>query len=147
LRRCCWQNPKLILVDEPTAGPAPAERNRFLNLPSGIGRNVVVILSTHIARAQFPHVLHIISQGQLLLEGEPQQALDALRGRVWKKVVATDAEREAPEKSLHVISTHLLGGLHEVRVYSESSPGEGFEAADSDLEDVYFFNLTKAERN
>jgi ABC-2 type transport system ATP-binding protein len=149
LRRCCWQNPKLILVDEPTAGPAPAERNRFLNLPSGIGRNVVVILSTHIVEdvRELCSRTAIISQGQLLLEGEPQQALDALRGRVWKKVVATDAEREAPEKSLHVISTHLLGGLHEVRVYSESSPGKEFEAADSDLEDVYFFNLTKAERN
>jgi ABC-2 type transport system ATP-binding protein len=89
----------------------------------------------------------IISQGQLLLEGEPHQALDALQGRVWKKVVATDAEREALEKSLHVISTHLLGGLHEVRVFSESSPGDGFEATDADLEDVYFFNLTNAERN
>jgi len=89
----------------------------------------------------------IISQGQLLQEGEPRQALDALKGCVWKKVVATDAEREALEKSFHVISTHLLGGLHEVRVYSVSSPGDGFEPADSDLEDVYFFNLTKAERN
>jgi ABC-2 type transport system ATP-binding protein len=77
----------------------------------------------------------------------PHQALDALKGRVWQKVVATDAEREALEKSLLVISTHLLGGLHEVRVYSESSPGDGFEATDADLEDVYFFNLTNAERN
>jgi ABC-type multidrug transport system ATPase subunit len=142
-------NPKLIIVDEPTAGLDPAERNRFLNLLSGIGRNVVVILSTHIVEdvRELCSRMAIISQGQLLLEGEPHQALDALKGRVWKKVVATDAEREALEKSLHVISTHLLGGLHEVRVYSESSPGEGFESADADLEDVYFFNLTKAERN
>ncbi len=142
-------NPKLIIVDEPTAGLDPAERNRFLNLLSGIGRNVVVILSTHIVEdvRELCSRMAIISQGQLLLEGEPHQALDALKGRVWKKVVATDAEREALEKSLLVISTHLLGGLHEVRVYSESSPGDGFEATDADLEDVYFFNLTNAERN
>ena len=142
-------NPKLIIVDEPTAGLDPAERNRFLNLLSGIGRNVVVILSTHIVEdvRELCSRMAIISQGQLLQEGEPRQALNALKGCVWKKVVATDAEREALEKSFHVISTHLLGGLHEVRVYSVSSPGDGFEPADSDLEDVYFFNLTKAERN
>jgi ABC-type multidrug transport system ATPase subunit len=121
-------NPKLIVVDEPTTGLDPAERNRFLNLLSGIRRNVVVILATHIVEdvRELCSRMAIISQGQLLLEGERQQALDALRGLVWRKVVATDAEREA---------THLLGGLHEVRVYSESSPGEGFEAADSDLEE------------
>jgi ABC-2 type transport system ATP-binding protein len=142
-------NPKLIIVDEPTAGLDPAERNRFLNLLSGIGRNVVVILSTHIVEdvQELCSRMAIISQGQLLLEGKPSDALGKLRGHVWKKIVATDAERDAIEKTMRVISTHLVGGLHEVRVYSESSPGDGFESADADLEDVYFLNLGAAQKN
>jgi ABC-2 type transport system ATP-binding protein len=142
-------NPKLIIVDEPTAGLDPAERNRFLNLLSGIGRNIVVILSTHIVEdvRELCSRMAVISQGQLLLEGAPSHALEALKGRVWKKIVATDAEREALEKELHVISTHLVGGLHEVRVYADSSPGADFVPAEADLEDVYFFNLSTAERN
>jgi ABC-2 type transport system ATP-binding protein len=142
-------NPKLIIVDEPTAGLDPAERNRFLNLLSGIGRNVVVILSTHIVEdvRELCSRMAIISQGQLLLEGAPNQAIEALKGHVWKKIVATDAEREALEEDLHVISTHLVGGLHEVRVYAAGSPGADFVPAEGDLEDVYFFNLTATERN
>ena len=142
-------NPKLIIVDEPTAGLDPAERNRFLNLLSGIGRNVVVILSTHIVEdvRELCSRMAIISQGQLLLEGKPSETLEKIKGRVWKRIVATDAEREALEKTLNVISTHLLGGLHEVRVYAESSPGEGFVNTEAGLEDVYFLNLGSAERN
>src|SRR5215467_13307168 len=141
-------NPKLVIVDEPTAGLDPAERNRFLNLLSSIGRNVVVILSTHIVEdvRELCSRMAIISQGQLLLEGEPNQTLEALKDRVWKKVVATDAEREALEKSLRVISSHLVGGKHEVRVYSDTSPGQGFAGTDSSLEDVYFLNLANADK-
>jgi ABC-2 type transport system ATP-binding protein len=142
-------NPKLIIVDEPTAGLDPAERNRFLNLLSGIGQNVVVILSTHIVEdvRELCSRMAIISEGQLLLEGVPNQTIEKLQGKIWKKVVATDAEREAIEKSFRVISTHLLGGLHEVRVFAESAPGDGFAPAETDLEDVYFFNLTNAKAN
>jgi ABC-type multidrug transport system ATPase subunit len=142
-------NPKLIIVDEPTAGLDPAERNRFLNLLSGIGRNVVVILSTHIVEdvRELCSRMAIISEGQLLLEGKPADTLEKLRGKVWKKVVSTDEEREAMEKSFKVISTHLVGGLHEVRVYADASPGDGFESAEADLEDVYFLNLGSADRN
>jgi ABC-2 type transport system ATP-binding protein len=142
-------NPKLIIVDEPTAGLDPAERNRFLNLLSGIGQNVVVILSTHIVEdvRELCSRMAIISEGQLLLEGVPNQTIEKLQGKIWKKVVATDGEREAIEKSFRVISTHLLGGLHEVRVYAESAPGDGFAPAETDLEDVYFFNLTNAKAN
>jgi len=142
-------NPKLIIVDEPTAGLDPAERNRFLNLLSGIGRNVVVILSTHIVEdvQELCSRMAIISQGQLLLEGKPSEALEKMRGRVWKKIVATDAERESIEKNMKVISTHLAGGLHEVRVYADASPGEGFENADADLEDVYFLSLGTEQKN
>jgi ABC-2 type transport system ATP-binding protein len=142
-------NPRLIIADEPTAGLDPAERNRFLNLLSGIGRNVVVILSTHIVEdvRELCSRMAIISQGQLLLEGEPNASLANLRERVWKRIVATDAEREELEKTMKVISTHLVGGLHEVRVYSDSSPGPGFVTSEADLEDVYFLNLANAERN
>src|SRR6202041_3043338 len=90
-------NPKLIIVDEPTAGLDPAERNRFLNLLSSIGRNVIVILSTHIVedvRELCPRMA-IISNGQLLVEGSPAEALDSLRGKLWSKVVSTDAELSA----------------------------------------------------
>jgi ABC-type multidrug transport system ATPase subunit len=120
-----------------------------LNLLSGIGRNVVVILSTHIVEdvRELCSRMAIISRGQLLLEGEPHQTLEKLNGRVWRKIVATDGEREALEKSMRVISTHLVGGLHEVRVYSDSSPGQGFVTSEADLEDVYFLNLSNAERN
>src|SRR5579863_3797595 len=128
-------NPKLIIVDEPTAGLDPAERNRFLNLLSSIGRNVVVILSTHIVEdvRELCSKMAIISNGQLLLEGVPASTIDSLKGRIWSKVVATETEREAIEKNFHVISTHLIGGLHEVRVYSEASPGDGFVPAEESL--------------
>ena len=141
-------NPKLIIVDEPTAGLDPAERNRFLNLLSGIGRDVVVILSTHIVEDVRERCsrMAIISQGQLLLEGVPNQTLEKLQGHVWKKVVATDEEREELEKTLKVISTHLVGGQHEVRVYSDTSPGQGFAGTEADLEDVYFLNLAGADK-
>jgi ABC-2 type transport system ATP-binding protein len=142
-------NPKLIIVDEPTAGLDPAERNRFLNLLSSIGSNVTVILSTHIVddvRELCPRMA-IISNGQLLLEGAPTEALNSLHGKIWSKVVATDDELRALETTFKVVSTHLVGGLHEVRVYADSSPGDGFRAVESDLEDVYFLNLTNQAKN
>jgi len=142
-------NPKLIIVDEPTAGLDPAERNRFLNLLSSIGSNITVILSTHIVgdvRELCPR-MGILANGELLLEGAPNEALDALKGKTYSKVVATDDELRALEGGLHVVSTHLVGGLHEVRVYADANPGDGFTAVDSDLEDVYFLNLSRQAAN
>jgi ABC-2 type transport system ATP-binding protein len=142
-------NPKLIIVDEPTAGLDPAERNRFLNLLSSIGSNVTVILSTHIVedvRELCPRMA-IISNGELLLEGAPNDALESLREKMWSKVVSTDDELRALESNFHVISTHLTGGQHEVRVHSVSNPGDGFRPVDSSLEDVYFLNLARQARN
>jgi ABC-2 type transport system ATP-binding protein len=136
--------PRLIIVDEPTAGLDPAERNRFLNLLSSIGREVTVILSTHIVedvRELCPRMA-IIAAGELLLEGAPNEALAALNSKIWSKVVATDDELRALESELRVISSHLVAGQHEVRVYADSSPGEGFRGVDSGLEDVYFLNLS-----
>jgi ABC-2 type transport system ATP-binding protein len=142
-------NPKLIIVDEPTAGLDPAERNRFLNLLSSIGRNVTVILSTHIVddvRELCPR-MGIIASGELLLEGAPNDTLAALNGKIWSKVIATDDELQVIESQLHVISTHLVGGQHEIRVFAGSSPGDGFHAVDSGLEDVYFLNLSTQAKN
>lgn len=142
-------NPKLIIVDEPTAGLDPAERNRFLNLLSAIGRNVVVILSTHIVDdvRELCSRMAIISNGELILEGAPVEAIGALKGRVFSKVVPTEEERDAIEKAFSVISTHRLGGLNEVRVYSETALGDGFIPAEADLEDVYFRQLGQHRPN
>lgn len=141
-------NPRLIIVDEPTAGLDPAERNRFLNLLSSLGSDRTVILSTHIVddvRQLCPRMA-IIASGELLLEGSPNDTLAALNGKIWSKVVATDDEVRAIETQLHVISTHLVGGQHELRVYSDSSPGDGFHSVESDLEDVYFLNLSQQSK-
>jgi ABC-2 type transport system ATP-binding protein len=138
-------NPRLIIVDEPTAGLDPAERNRFLNLLSSLGSDRTVILSTHIVddvRQLCPRMA-IIASGELLLEGSPNDTLAALNGKIWSKIVNTDDEVRSIETQLHVISTHLVGGGHEIRVYADTSPGDGFRSIDSGLEDVYFLNLSQ----
>jgi ABC-2 type transport system ATP-binding protein len=142
-------NPRLIIVDEPTAGLDPAERNRFLNLLSSIGRDVTVILSTHIVddvRELCPRMA-IIANGQVLLEGSPNETMAALNGKIWSKIVETDDELRSLESQTRVISSHLIGGKHEVRVFAESNPGEGFRLVDTDLEDVYFLSLAKQAKN
>jgi len=138
-------NPRLIIVDEPTAGLDPAERNRFLNLLSSLGTDRTVILSTHIVddvRQLCPRMA-IIAEGEVLLESSPNDALAALHGKIWSKLVATDDEVRALEKQLQVISTYLVGGQHEIRVYADSSPGDGFHSVDPGLEDVYFITLSR----
>jgi ABC-2 type transport system ATP-binding protein len=142
-------NPKLIIVDEPTAGLDPAERNRFLNLLSSIGRDVTVILSTHIVDdvRELCSRMAIIASGQVLLEGSPAEALAALDGQIWSRVVATDEELRVLEAQMNIVSTHLVGGQHEIRVFSPSSPGPEFRAAASGLEDVYFLNLSRHSKH
>jgi len=142
-------NPRLIIVDEPTAGLDPAERNRFLNLLSSIGREVTVILSTHIVDdvREFCPRMALIASGELLLEGSPEETLRGLEGKIWSKVVRSDDELRALETQMQVLSSHLAGGQHVIRVYAESRPSEGFEPVESELEDVYFLNLTRHARN
>jgi ABC-type multidrug transport system ATPase subunit len=132
-------NPKLIIVDEPTAGLDPEERVRFLNLLSEIGEDSAVILSTHIVEdvEELCNRLAIIDQGEILLEAEPLKAIDGLRGRIWRRTVSRD-ELPALERLLPVISTKLMAGRTIAHVYAESSPGAGFETVDPDLKDVYF---------
>ena len=132
-------NPKLIIVDEPTAGLDPAERVRFLNLLSELGENAVVILSTHIVDdvAELCSRLAIIDRGAVLVETQPVHALAALRGRIWRRAVEK-RELSALAGTFAIISTKLLAGRPVVRVHSVTSPGAGFEPVEPDLEDVYF---------
>ena len=135
-------DPQLIIVDEPTAGLDPEERRRFLNLLSEIGDEVVVILSTHIVDdiREICRRMAIINEGQVLLAGEPQALIEGLEGKVWSKAVEKD-EVEGHQEALTVISTRHASGRTEIRVAAETSPGEGFEPATLDLEDVYFATL------
>jgi ABC-2 type transport system ATP-binding protein len=135
-------DPTLLIVDEPTAGLDPAERVRFLNLLSELGERAVVILSTHIVEdvSELCTRMAIIDRGRILHQGEPTRAIDALRGRIWRRVVE---KRELPEieRAHRVISTKLSGGRTVVRVHGESAPGDGFAPVEPDLEDVYFTTM------
>ena len=132
-------NPRLIIVDEPTAGLDPAERVRFLNLLSELGENAVVLLSTHIVEdvSELCSRMAIINHGQILLEAEPLAAIAALRGRVWRRVVARES-LAAFEAAHPVISTKLLSGRTVIHVVDDRQPDESFQAVEPDLEDVYF---------
>jgi ABC-2 type transport system ATP-binding protein len=132
-------NPKLMIVDEPTAGLDPAERLRFLNLLAELGENSVVLLSTHIVEdvSELCTRMAIINKGEILLEAEPLRAVEDLRGRIWRQIIAKD-ELPSVEREHAVISTKLLAGRTVVRVYHEGSPGAAFDEAEPDLEDVYF---------
>ena len=137
-------NPKLIIVDEPTAGLDPEERNRFLNLLAEIGENGVVILSTHIVEdvTDLCPRMAIIAQGQVLLTGKPSEAMRALDGRVWRRTVAT-SEVDAYKSKHTVLSTRLSGGKTIVHVLSDAKLDDGFETVSPDLEDVYFGELRR----
>lgn len=132
-------NPKLMIVDEPTAGLDPAERVRFLNVLSELGETSVVLLSTHIVEdvSELCTRMAIIDEGQILLEAEPLRAVDGFRGRIWRRVIEK-GELPALEREHKVISRKLLAGRTVVRVYSETAPGPGFEPVEPDLQDVYF---------
>ena len=132
-------NPKLIIVDEPTAGLDPAERVRFLNLLSELGENSIVILSTHIVEdvVELCSRMAIIDRGEILLEAEPLRSVEELRGRIWRRIVSRD-ELPDVERRHAVISTRLLAGRTVVHVYGDAPPGAGFEPVEPGLEDVYF---------
>ncbi|HEX8671856.1 MAG TPA: ABC transporter ATP-binding protein [Longimicrobium sp.] len=137
-------DPRLIIVDEPTAGLDPAERVRFLNLLSELGENSVVILSTHIVDdvSELCSRMAIIDRGEILLEAEPLSAVAALQGRIWRRVIARD-ELARVEEEHAVISTKLLAGRTVVHVHSSTSPGAGFEPVEAKLEDVYFSTMAR----
>jgi ABC-2 type transport system ATP-binding protein len=140
-------NPQLIIVDEPTAGLDPEERNRFLNLLAEIGESVVVILSTHIVEdvSDLCHRMAVLTDGRVRAEGSPQELIRATRGRIWRKVVDR-AELEHVRERYEVLSTRLSAGRTVVHILSDRDPGNGFTAADAGLEDVYFSTLSQSRR-
>jgi len=139
-------NPELIIVDEPTAGLDPEERNRFLNLLAGIGDKVVVILSTHIVDdvADLCPRMAVLAGGKLQLEGKPAELIASTRGRVWKKAIS-HAELEQYQASHEIISTRLFAGQTIVHVLSDTRP-DGFDPVEGGLEDVYFSTLSTLRR-
>ncbi len=141
-------NPTLIIVDEPTAGLDPAERNRFLNLLGELSEDTIVILSTHIVEdvKELCTDMAIINKGEVLMQGNPLQALKELNGKVWRKRIEKD-QIEDYENRFVVISNKLLSGKPTLHILSEIDPGDGFENVEPDLEDVYFSYISKSTSN
>ena len=139
-------NPELIVVDEPTAGLDPEERNRFLNLLAAIGDNVVVILSTHIVAdvADLCPRMAVLANGKVQLQGSPTELIELSRGKVWKKTIP-HFELEQYQQTQEVISTRLFAGNTIIHVLSDKKP-EGFEPVEGGLEDVYFSTLATLRR-
>ncbi|MBL7889584.1 MAG: ABC transporter ATP-binding protein [Bacteroidia bacterium] len=137
-------NPKLVIVDEPTAGLDPMERNRFHNLLSEIGENIIVILSTHIVEdvRNLCSNMAIMNQGQVLLYGKPAQTIDDMKGMIWSKLIDKE-QLEEHRKNFRVISTKVVEGKIQIHVYHTSQPDSSFAAVTADLEDVYFATITK----
>ncbi len=141
-------NPKLIIVDEPTAGLDPAERVRFHNLLSEIGENTVVILSTHIVEdvSNLCHNMAIICLGEVVAQGSPTDLTEAIKGRVWKKFIDRH-DLDKYQTDYQVISLHLIAGETLIHVLSDDRPDDTFEPSEADLEDVYFSEITTRMQN
>ena len=139
-------NPKIIIVDEPTAGLDPEERNRFNNLLSEIGENIIVILSTHLVEdvRNLCTKMAIINKGQLLLCGNPEEFITQINGKIWKKNIDKN-ELSDYQSKYKIISTQLQASKLSVKVFSSENPNNGFMQSVSDLEDVYFTTLLKLQ--
>lgn len=135
-------NPQIIIVDEPTAGLDPEESNRFLNLLSEIGENVIVILSTHIVEdvKNLCPKMAILSNGQIISEGNPKTLVASIENKIWSKIIRK-ADIESYKKVFKVISTKLVSGDTQVRVLSDFKPETGFQPITPNLEDFYFATL------
>lgn len=140
-------NPQLVIVDEPTAGLDPEERNRFLNLLADIGGSVVVILSTHIVEdvTDLCPRMAMIFKGQVVVAGEPREAIVQMRERIWSKQVTKETLPDYQQNHT-VLSSRLIAGQPLIHIYSESAPGDGFMQVAPDLEDVYFYRLRQHEK-
>ena len=139
-------NPNLIIVDEPTAGLDPGERNRFYNLLSEISENVIVILSTHIVQdvSQLCNNMAIINQGKLLYAGHPNEAIEELNGVVWEKLI-DKSELADIEQEHSIISSRLVAGNPLIHIINTTDPGNGFQQVAADLEDVFFTKVMGIE--
>ena len=137
-------DPKLIIVDEPTAGLDPTERNRFHNLLSEIGENTIVILSTHIVEdvTNLCQNMAIICLGEVVVTGNPSALVADMQGKVWEKLIDKQ-ELDQYKQNFNVISTQLKAGQTQIHVFSENEPDSSFEASKTTLEDVYFTRITE----
>jgi len=135
-------NPKLIVVDEPTAGLDPGERNRFYNLLAEVGKEVIVILSTHIVDdvRELCTKMAVMNMGQIVYQGTPQKAIEELEGKVYQRMVARE-ELESFASQYAIISNKMVGGQPLIHIYSETNPNEGFESVKPNLEDVFFSKI------
>lgn len=135
-------SPSLIIVDEPTAGLDPTERNRFYNLLSEIGENTIVILSTHIVEdvSTLCSQMAIISEGEVLMEGKPSDGIKLLQDKIFVKIISKN-ELDINKEKYKVISTKLKEGKLAMRIEADADPGDGFEPSDTNLEDVYFSHI------
>lgn len=135
-------NPQLIIVDEPTAGLDPEESNRFLNLLSEIGENVIVILSTHIVEdvKNLCPKMAILADGEIISQGNPTDLVKHIEGKIWTKIIAKK-NVDSYQKTFDVISIKLVSGETQIRVWSEQQPEIGFEPIVPNLEDYYFATL------
>lgn len=140
-------NPKLIIVDEPTAGLDPLERNRFHNLLSELGEDAVVILSTHIVDdvINLCTDMAVFNEGAVVVKGNPQQLTDSLNGKVFRKSIKKE-EVEKFQSEFTVLSTYLRSGNLNVNVYSENTLGDGFEPVNNTLEDFYFYSINQPQK-
>ena len=140
-------NPELIIVDEPTAGLDPEERNRFLNLLAEIGENVVVILSTHIVAdvSDLCPRVAVLAAGRVQREGAPQELIRATKGTIWMKVIARPELAQYREQH-ELLSTRLFAGRTVIHILSDRDPGNGFTSIEAGLEDVYFSTLAESRR-
>lgn len=140
-------NPELIIVDEPTAGLDPEERNRFLNLLAEIGESVVVILSTHIVEdvSDLCPRMAVLADGRVQLEGAPLELIHSIRGRIWMKVIDR-GELAHYREQYELLSSRLFAGRTVVHILSDCDPGNGFTSVDAGLQDVYFCTLAQSRR-
>jgi ABC-2 type transport system ATP-binding protein len=144
IAQCLIGTPKLVIVDEPTAGLDPGERNRFYNILSEIGENIIVILSTHIVQdvRELCTQMAILDKGKVLFTGNTDDALQQIRGKVWERKV-DKAELAQFKSDYKIISSKLVGGKPLIHAFSDGDLGNGFTKAEENLEDVFFANLNE----
>jgi ABC-2 type transport system ATP-binding protein len=144
IAQCLIGTPKLIIVDEPTAGLDPGERNRFYNILSEIGENIIVILSTHIVQdvRELCTQMAVMDKGKVLFSGNTDDALIQIKGKVWEKSISKE-ELTKYQSEYKVISNKLVGGKPFIHAFANTNPGNGFTAAEENLEDVFFAKINE----
>jgi len=140
-------SPRLLIIDEPTAGLDPAERNSFHNILSDIAEKMIILLSTHIVEDinNLCPKMAILNAGEICFEGEPQALINTLQNRLWRKTISKN-ELEHVQQQYELLSVRLKGGCYQIRLVSDINPGHGFVAVDADLEDAYFHTLKQQQR-